>query len=203
MRHLLILCRHGNTFNSGEKVVMVGASQDLPLTPAGKAQAVAVGQALKRSLMVPQKIVAGPLKRTREFAEIVSELVGVSTGVCIDERLTELDYGAWGGLSDDEIRHQWGDEELRRWQDKAIRPEGVTFTPSESELEREARALLSEYAAVEGITLVVTSNGRLREFSRVLRGEASKVKTGHLCILERSVPGEWKVVCWDCEANAL
>jgi broad specificity phosphatase PhoE len=203
MRRILVLCRHGNTFNPGEKVVMVGAQQDLPLTPVGKAQAAAIGQALKNHSLVPQRIITGPLRRTRECAEIISELVGVTAGIGIDERLTELDYGAWGGLSDHEIRQQWGDEPLERWQAEAIRPEGVTFTPGESELEREAREVLRECSAFEGVTLMVTSNGRLREFARVLGSAPNKVRTGHVCVLESLSSGDWQVLCWDCEPAAL
>ena len=203
MRRILVLCRHGNTFNPGEKVVMVGAQQDMPLTPVGKAQAMAIGQALKNRSLIPQRIIAGPLRRTRECAEIISELVRMTVGIAIDERLTELNYGAWGGLSDDEIRQQWGDEPLARWQAEAIRPEGVTFIPGESELASEAREVLRECAAFEGVTLMVTSNGRLREFARVLGSAPHKVRTGHVCVLECSSSGDWQVLCWDCEPAAL
>jgi broad specificity phosphatase PhoE len=203
MRRLVVLCRHGNTFNAGEKVVTVGAGQDLVLTAVGKAQAVEVGHALKQKGLSPQRIVAGPLHRTREFAEIVAELVGVSSGIAIDSRLTELDYGVWGGLSDDEIRQQWGDDVLRRWQSDGVRPKGVVFTPSEQQLDIEARAMLGELALLDGVTLVVTSNGRLREYARILSGVSSRVRTGHLCLLEVLPSGPWKVLCWDCEPAQL
>lgn len=203
MRRLVVLCRHGNTFNAGEKVVMVGAGQDLALTVVGKAQAASVGQALKQVGLIPQRVVAGPLRRTREFADIVSELVGGSLNVTIDNRLTELDYGAWGGLSDEEIRQQWGDESLRRWQSEGVRPTGVAFAPSEEQLEHEVRDILRELSILEGITLVVTSNGRLRECARILSGAPSKVRTGHLCVLELLPSGSWNVVCWDCGPGQL
>jgi broad specificity phosphatase PhoE len=203
MRRLVVLCRHGNTFNAGEKVVMVGAGQDLELTAVGRAQAVALGQALKRNGLIPKRILAGPLCRTREFAEIVTELVGLSCGVTIDDRLIELDYGAWGGLSDDEIRSQWGDESLRRWQNDGVRPAGVTFIPSKAQLEREVREVLSELSTVEGISLVVTSNGRLRECARIVGAVPSKVRTGHLSLLELLPSGSWNVICWDCAPEQL
>jgi broad specificity phosphatase PhoE len=203
MRRLVVLCRHGNTFNAGEKVVMVGAGQDLALTVVGKTQAASVGQALKQVGLIPQRVVAGPLRRTREFAEIVAELVGGSLNVTIDNRLTELDYGAWAGLSDEEIRQQWGDELLGRWQSEGVRPTGVTFTPSEEQLEGEVREMLRELAICEGITFLVTSNGRLRECARILSGVPTKVRTGHLCLLEVLPSGSWKVVCWDCDPRQL
>ena len=40
---LLLLARHGNTFDKGDKVVWVGARTDLPLTAKGREQARALG----------------------------------------------------------------------------------------------------------------------------------------------------------------
>jgi broad specificity phosphatase PhoE len=203
MRRLLILCRHGNTFNTGEKVYIVGAQQDLALTPVGKAQAVAVGQALKRNALIPSRILAAPLKRTLEFAELVGDLVGSTDSVTIDTRLIELDYGLWGGLSDAEIAERWGGESLDRWQLDGIRPSGVTFYPSEPELEADVREFLIESASFEGTTLAVTSNGRLREFSRLIVGVPRKVRTGAVCVLEHNSAGNWKVVGWDIQPDQL
>ena len=182
---------------------MVGARQDLALTPVGKAQAAAVGQSLVRLELIPGQIITGPLQRTREFAEIISELVGTAHAVKVDPRLTELDYGAWGGLSDDEIGKQWGPEALQLWQADAIRPQGVTFLPSEQELEKEVRALLAECALLEGVTLVVTSNGRLRELSRIVSGSPSKVRTGHVSVLTLGEQGAWQILRWDCAPETL
>ena len=47
MKRLVILCRHGNTFNAGEKVFMVGAQEDLPLTEHGCRQATQLGEAIR------------------------------------------------------------------------------------------------------------------------------------------------------------
>ncbi len=203
MRRLLILCRHGNTFNPGEKVYIVGSKQDLPLTSVGKAQALAVGQALKRQSLIPSRILAAPLKRTREFAELVGDSFGLASGVVSDTRLTELDYGVWGGLSDAEIVERWGSDSLHRWQSDGIRPSGVAFYPGQHELEVEVRAILSESAAFDGITLAITSNGRLREFARLIGGAQRKVKTGGVCVLESDTSGNWKVLCWDVQPDQL
>ena len=43
---LLLLARHGNTFEPSDKVVWVGARTDLPLTSMGREQAAALGEGL-------------------------------------------------------------------------------------------------------------------------------------------------------------
>jgi broad specificity phosphatase PhoE len=65
---LLLLARHGNTFNKGDKVVWVGARTDLPLTAKGHEQALALGQALAPFAPRIKRVISGPLLRTREHA---------------------------------------------------------------------------------------------------------------------------------------
>ncbi len=70
---LLLLARHGNTFDKGDKVVWVGARTDLPLTSKGREQAQALGQALAPSAARIKRIISGPLLRTRDAATIIGE----------------------------------------------------------------------------------------------------------------------------------
>ena len=70
---LLLLARHGNTFNKGDKVVWVGARTDLPLTAKGREQAQALGQALMPFAPQIKRVISGPLLRTREHAAIICE----------------------------------------------------------------------------------------------------------------------------------
>ncbi len=70
---LLLLARHGNTFNKGDKVVWVGARTDLPLTAKGREQAQALGQALVPFAPQIKRVISGPLLRTREHAAIICE----------------------------------------------------------------------------------------------------------------------------------
>lgn len=206
MKPALILCRHGNTFAKGDKVVMVGAREDLPLTPQGTEQAHAVATALMSSQIVPTRIVSGPLQRTRVFAEQVKTVTQSGAELEIDPRLTEFDYGAWSGLSNEEIVALSGTEALEAWQERSERPEGITFFPSVAEARADAAALLSEFVDLHGCCLVVTSNGRLREFGHLLALAASstsyKVKTGHSCVLVREGDA-WQVVGWDLAPEQL
>ncbi len=206
MKPVLILCRHGNTFAKGEKVVMVGSREDLPLTPQGIEQAHAVGNALVSSQIVPARIISGPLQRTRVFAEQVKTVTQSGAELEIDPRLTEFDYGAWSGLSNEEIVALSGTEALEAWQERSKRPAGITFFPSVAEARADAAALLSEFVDLHGCCLVVTSNGRLREFGHLLAPAATstsyKVKTGHSCVVVREGIG-WQVAGWDLAPEPL
>lgn len=206
MKPVLILSRHGNTFAKGEKVVMVGAREDLPLTQQGIEQARAVANALVSSQIVPARIVSGPLLRTRVFAEQVKTITRSEAELEIDPRLTEFDYGAWSGLSNEEIVALSGAEALEAWQERSERPSGVTFSPSIAEARADAAALLNEIVDLRGPCLVITSNGRLREFGHLLAPAATstsyKVKTGHSCLVVREGDA-WQVVGWDLSPEHL
>ena len=208
MSSVVVLCRHGNTFDKGDKVVMVGAREDLPLTAFGEEQAKMVGSSLHASGISPARIVSGPLKRTKVFATIVAEQTGVTEPVKVDARLVEFDYGAWSGLSDQEIIALSGEDALLRWQNESLRPKDVTFYPSVEMAQVEADLFLSELEDLSGCSLVVTSNGRLREFGHLLaashagKPKSFKVKTGNACLLLRDA-GAWKIVGWDLSPDAL
>lgn len=206
MKPLVILCRHGNTFEKGEKVVMVGAGEDLPLTTHGIEQGKRVAKALVAADVTPTRIISGPLKRTKVFADQIVAETKAQVGVEIDSRLVEFDYGAWSGLSNDEIIALSGEDALNQWQEQSIRPDDVTFSPSEERARQDAQGLLHELESGSGCCVVVTSNGRLREFGRILTNsfapQSFKVKTGHACVLLRENEG-WRVLGWDVSSEEL
>lgn len=184
----ILLARHGNTFGPGDKVVWVGAREDLPLVEKGEQQAAALGEALRDAGLTPAHIVCGPLKRTRRAAEIVSELTGFDGDVLIDERLREIDYGSWGGKSCDEIIAEFGAEAREEWDLHHRRPAGADWSPSEDTLRSNALASMAAAAELDGLTVVITSNGILRYMYNALTGPDAdvKVKTGNLCAVEIS-----------------
>lgn len=208
MRALVILARHGNTFEKGETPVMVGAYEDLPLTQYGEEQGLALGKALQESKVLPVRIISGPLKRTRVFAELIRAGANAQCLLEEDIRLIEFDYGAWSGLSNEEIIALSGESALLAWQERSERPAGVAFHPTAEEARADARDLLSTLSTLDGTTVIVTSNGRLREIGLFLaqtsgeRGHAYKVKTGHSCVLLRDVTG-WSVLGWDLSVAQL
>jgi probable phosphoglycerate mutase len=210
---LLLLARHGNTFEASEKAVWVGARTDLALTAKGREQAQALAAALEPLKPRIARVIAGPLKRTREHADIAVQLAGFKAAVAIDERLREIDYGLWEGKSSEEIHALGGDGELRAWNRWGEWPRSPQWTPSPETIAANAAGLAGELAA--GLTgdravLLVTSNGILKFFLKLVPGAfegmaargALKVATGHCCALRHSERG-WQVVFWDCEPSRL
>lgn len=208
MKRIAVLCRHGNTFNKGEKVVMVGAREDLPLTAQGEDQGRAVGQAFKRCGVAPTFIASGPLLRTRVFAERLKDESGSSCGVEIENRLVEFDYGSWSGLSNEEIVALHGMDALIAWQERGERPSDTCFSPSSEVARADAQTLLADLSLCAGLSVVVTSNGRLREFGALLSPPQNiasapyKVRTGGSCVLVLS-GNRWEVRGWDLPASEL
>ncbi|WP_300556384.1 histidine phosphatase family protein [Maricaulis sp.] len=179
----ILLARHGNTFGPGDRVVWVGAQEDLPLVEKGEAQAEALGEALRDAALTPVRIICGPLKRTRRAAELVAGLTGFGGEIEIDLRLREIDYGSWGGKTSDEIEAEFGREALEEWDVHHRRPMGCDWSPDEATLKTNALAAMADAAKTEGLAVVITSNGILRYMHAALEGadDNAKVKTGYCC----------------------
>jgi broad specificity phosphatase PhoE/ribonuclease HI len=118
-----LLLRHGETRLSAEK--RFAGIGDIPLTDAGVAQGRAAGTALAgRGIDV---IVTSPLKRTRQTAQEVAEVLEVP--VRTEEDLRETDFGDWEGYTFAEVRDRWP-AEMDAWlADPSVAPpHGESFT---------------------------------------------------------------------------
>lgn len=128
--------------------------QDLALTEAGRAQAVAVGRALCDVEF--ERIVCSDLSRTRETARIVA---GERTVPIEPEaRLREIDLGRWEGLTKAEINTVFPGEYDARGENLAqMRPSGGE---SFSDLQQRVVPFFDEVlATTQGTTLLVAHAG--------------------------------------------
>ena len=90
---LLTLIRHGPTeWNASRRFQ---GRTDVPLSPTGRAHALAAAGALKSEQI--ERIYSSDLQRALETAQIVGEPHGAQ--ILTDERLREFDFGAWEGLT--------------------------------------------------------------------------------------------------------
>ena len=201
MNSVVLLCRHGNTFNAGERVYTVGSKEDLPLTPEGEAQAVALGAAIAAAGVHPKKVVCGPLTRTKRYANLLIEQLEISAPLEVDGRLTELDYGVWSGKTSAEIRELGHGEELEAWDNRGAWPTSVAFLPSQEQVNREVAEVLSVCCSTSEVSIIVTSNGRLRSFGRLVADAKEnhtgfKMKTGASSVVRFS-DGHWEILGWN------
>jgi len=215
----LLLARHGNTFESQEKPFWVGKDQDLPLTSFGRSQGETLGNWLQQyleanSLHLPY-ILAGPLKRTREYAKLLK----TSSPIKIHSALEEIDYGPWGGKTEEEIqesleKNKQSETIFSDWVKFSKWPHSI-FPQQEKEVEAQIEQLIQEIlleleqGKFEKDLLVplISSNGKLRYFLKFLFPEEwkrwqeegkgrFKVKTGNICLL-RFEEGKWFLDLWD------
>ncbi len=184
----LYCIRHGNTFAPGAPVLRVGRNEDLPLVERGIEQAHACAAALARLGERPRIVYAGPLLRTRRCGDIIVADLGLAAGPVIDERLTEIDYGVWGGLTDEEIVRRFGPERLAAWNERGEWPPDGVWGDTEAGVRARVRGFAGE--AVRGgaagqSVVIVSSNGTLRFFLELAAGSTlaegdRKMKTGHM-----------------------
>jgi probable phosphoglycerate mutase len=123
---MIYLIRHGETRWNREGRIQ--GHLDSPLTARGREQVTANGCFLRNLIPDPTqfRIVTSPLGRCRESASLIARALG-RKGDCIEEdsRLKEHGYGAWEGLTHNEIEARDGDLWRRRSEDRwNVRPPG-------------------------------------------------------------------------------
>jgi broad specificity phosphatase PhoE len=97
--------RHGETDWNAE--ARLQGQRDIPLNDFGRVQAEEAGARLRGLVLHYEDLdyVASPLSRTRETMELMREAIGLPPRVYRqDERLKELTFGEWEGLTWKEIR---------------------------------------------------------------------------------------------------
>ena len=101
--------RHGQT--EWNAIRRMQGQWNSDLNNLGRAQADANGQFLKR--LGIEYMVASPLDRTCQTAEIIDQHLGI--GFSTDERIKEWHCGDWSGEMWDEVPSKWP-EEFAAWQ---------------------------------------------------------------------------------------
>jgi broad specificity phosphatase PhoE len=102
---VIYLVRHGQTEMNLAQLPQ-GCRMDSPLTALGEAQARVTGEILKRLFAqsaVPP-VVSSPMGRARATTAIILATLGLPPeAYAVDDRLRELDYGDWTGMSRAEV----------------------------------------------------------------------------------------------------
>ncbi len=94
---MIYFVRHGES-EANQRGVFAGQKDDSTLTEKGKEQAFATAQEIKIENLKIDRIIASPLKRTKETAEIIAKEIGFETQkISFDDRIIEYDMGSLTG----------------------------------------------------------------------------------------------------------
>jgi probable phosphoglycerate mutase len=101
----ILFVRHGETDYNAEGRLQ--GQRDIPLNSRGRAQASAIGRALRAAmpeaiaaLEAAEVFIASPLSRTRETMELARAALGLPPSrYALEPALRELTFGAWEGLT--------------------------------------------------------------------------------------------------------
>lgn len=160
----LVLLRHGETLLTPQRRLSGSGGSDPGLSPAGRAQAQAVAEALAHRGGI-EAVVTSPMRRCRETARAVAARLGL--GVQVERDLREADFGAWEGLTFAEVRERHPDD-LSAWlASPEVPPSGAGETMQQ--VARRAAAvrdgLMARHA---GATVLVVSHvGPIRTLVRL------------------------------------
>lgn len=199
---LLIIARHGNTFEKGETPRRVGAKTDLPLVDSGRTQARAIGQWLKQNGIYPEAVYSSELKRTKETAELALTEAGYKEPVFPLAIFNEIDYGPDENKPEDAVIVRIGDQAIKNWDENATVPPGWNFDPVQC-IENWKNFALHLVEDQQDCVMVVTSNGIARfaphitgDFEDFRNKHPLKISTGAVCVLQFE-NGRWVVKDWN------
>jgi probable phosphoglycerate mutase len=174
----LIIVRHGNTFRKGDITTRIGAGTDLPLVELEKGRRA--GRYLIENNIVPTKILAAPLKRTMQTAELIKNEMNLGIEIDVVPIFTEIHYGIDENKTDDQVIERLGRDSYKRegaaspssndiiirgkdildkWNSSAIVPAGWHINTTEI---IEAWTSLARNILPNETVLLVSSNGIIR-----------------------------------------
>ncbi len=133
----LWLIRHGES--QGNRIGVMQGQDDFPLTDIGNLQALHLADRLRSQRFAA--LYCSDLTRARHTAETLGETIGLTP--VADQRLREIDTGAWSGLTNEQVKAQfpteWAtwqkcDPTLRRGGGESYREAAVRITAALSDL---------------------------------------------------------------------
>jgi probable phosphoglycerate mutase len=167
--------RHGETDWNAEGRLQ--GQRDIPLNDLGRVQAEEAGLKLRTTVPLIEDclFVASPLLRTRETMEIARRAMGLHpTYYRTDDRLKELTFGSWEGLTWPDVVKLDPASAGARSRDK------WNFAPPGGE----SYAMLADrvrpaIAALDRDAVIVSHGGVARVLLQMLGGEAEEIAPNH------------------------
>jgi broad specificity phosphatase PhoE/ribonuclease HI len=146
-----VLVRHGVTEHTERKVFSGSGGTDPELTATGRDQAKRAGEWI-RALGGVDAVVASPLRRTQETANVIASALGME--VDVEPGIAEVAFGEWEGHTFGEILEHWP-RDLQKWLDStAIAPPRGEAIDAVRERVFEARDRLIDLHAEKTVVVV-------------------------------------------------
>jgi alpha-ribazole phosphatase len=152
----LLIARHGQTKHNLDRRYQ--GITDAPLNETGRTQAEQLAERLAGEKI--DVIYSSPLMRSTQTAELVAKINGLD--IKTDERLREISFGEWEGMSYDEIRARSADL-LKKWIHDPAHippPNGETLIQLATRVKEAIDDIKSRHAKQD--VLVVTHGGVIR-----------------------------------------
>ncbi len=153
----LVIWRHGQTV--WNKQNRIQGQTDVDLDDTGRAQAAVAAELL--AMEPVDLLLSSDLRRARDTAEALAAVSGLP--VEVDNRLREREYGAWEGLTHEQISARWP-QEFQRW--KAGEPVPECGLEDVADVGKRVGAALldaADRAGQPGTVVVVTHGGAARQ----------------------------------------
>lgn len=143
-----MFARHGQTAPNRDGLVLGRTDPDL--TEEGRGQVALLAAALAAEPVTA--VVTSPLVRARRTAEAVGAACGLP--VTVDQRLVEIDWGAWEGRPTGSLGHA----EVDRWREQGgTAPEGESHEALAVRVESFCQEILGEETpARDGVVVAVS-----------------------------------------------
>lgn len=149
----LFFVRHGQT--EWNAIRRMQGQWNSDLNDLGRQQAETNGKFLET--LGIQHVVASPLDRTRQTAEIVNRYLNLE--ISYDDRIMEWDCGDWSGHMWDEIHEKWP-EEFKSWQEDQFNYRGPNCENYSDMIDR-AQPFLSEISESKHDRIAIVSHGMI------------------------------------------
>jgi len=197
----LVLLRHGNTFDCGEKATWVGQGSPKSLSKSGKEQAERLVKAIKTLISGEIEIRTGPEPKQREFASQIATGFPRTRAMEVDYDFPDVHFGDWEGRTTNEILKMESRFELELWHYNGIWPVRARWTPSESVFFQTVQTYICRInnisVSYEVIPFVVCTNVQLHAIWKLsedkTKGNDSlrKVATSKACVIDVSCGNFW------------
>lgn len=162
---MIYFIRHGETVLTPDRKFSGSGEPNPVLTETGLAQAGLVAEEISK--VKPEILIASPLKRTKQTAEVISQRLGLP--IIFDEAWYECGFGLWDGMSIDEVARKYPIE-YKAWLASSAYapPEGESYDALGWRVDEAIDKLVAKYPSKR--IVVVTHNGVTKQAVRLATG---------------------------------